>query len=145
MLDPPPPPPLLSSLADSEATEADVIPDFEDVVVGSGDRGGEELDTSLAGVTAGSLAGRRLHSTGWCRACWPQVQSPADDPIESCVAKGCNPLEDPVVTVIWPPDSVPGLQPVLVEVRPAPASSLPRGSARGVRRDCASRSTHRTR
>lgn len=55
----------------------------------------------------------------WCRSCWP-VQSRINKRTESCLSKGCLVDDDPVVTVIWPPETVQGVPPMLVEVRTPP-------------------------
>ena len=59
----------------------------------------------------------------WCRSCWP-VQSRIDKRTEPCRAKGCAVEEDPVVTVVWPPDRLQGVSPMLVEVRAPPVSTF---------------------
>ena len=59
----------------------------------------------------------------WCRSCWP-VQSRINKRTESCLSKGCLVDDDPVVTVIWPPETVQGVPPMLVEVRAPPVRGL---------------------
>ena len=63
--------------------------------------GAAESDEAAAATTT------KLTILKWCRRCWP-IKSSIDAPTEACQTTCPNVQEDPIITVVWPPDTLPG-------------------------------------